>query len=489
MLATTALLDSNALARRARRSSRRCAATSAAARATSKILDAVEDLAPLASREVRGEGRRRPAAPLRRARRTSRARRMYVDDVRVPGMLWCKGLRSPHESARIVQHRHLEGREAARRARRRAARGHAHEHRRPPGGARRAGRRAVPRRSTRCATAASSSAASRPRTRPPRRRRSSLIEVEYEEREPFLDVRQALRRRAGRRSRPTGNVFFYDPYYSRQVRKGDIDVGLRARRRDRAGRLPPRRRSSRRRPRRRSRWCIPQPDGRIVVYSCTQAMYFSMGVLAQHLNMPHEPLQVRRRHRRRRLRRQGRHGHGAARGAARAQDEPRRSSGASRARRSSSAARCAPSWHVEMADAVTEDGWLLGRKVLTLHDAGAYTRFSSATARPSTRSTSAAPTPCRTCTPTPTSSGRTTCRRTAMRGFGVTSRVVRDRDADVARGGRAGHRPVGVPAQEREPHRRRRALPRGARRPLDGADDPGGRRRGRQGALGRVPRR
>jgi CO/xanthine dehydrogenase Mo-binding subunit len=35
------------------------------------------------------------------------------------------------------------------------------------------------------------------------------------------------------------------------------------------------------------------------------------------------------------------------------------------------------SWHVEMADAVTEDGWLLGRKVLTLHDAGAYTRFSS----------------------------------------------------------------------------------------------------------------
>jgi CO/xanthine dehydrogenase Mo-binding subunit len=26
---------------------------------------------------------------------------------------------------------------------------------------------------------------------------------------------------------------------------------------------------------------------------------------------------------------------------------------------------------------VTEDGWLLGRKVLTLHDAGAYTRFSS----------------------------------------------------------------------------------------------------------------
>ena len=31
---------------------------------------------------------------------------------------------------------------------------------------------------------------------------------------------------------------------------------------------------------------LRSPDGRIVVYSCTQAMYFSMGVLAQHLNLP-----------------------------------------------------------------------------------------------------------------------------------------------------------------------------------------------------------
>jgi CO/xanthine dehydrogenase Mo-binding subunit len=34
-------------------------------------------------------------------------------------------------------------------------------------------------------------------------------------------------------------------------------------------------------------------------------------------------------------------------------------------------------WHMELADAVTSDGWLLGRKMITLHDAGAYTRFSS----------------------------------------------------------------------------------------------------------------
>jgi CO/xanthine dehydrogenase Mo-binding subunit len=32
---------------------------------------------------------------------------------------------------------------------------------------------------------------------------------------------------------------------------------------------------------------------------------------------------------------------------------------------------------MEIADAVTADGWLLGRKMITLHDAGAYTRFSS----------------------------------------------------------------------------------------------------------------
>ena len=32
---------------------------------------------------------------------------------------------------------------------------------------------------------------------------------------------------------------------------------------------------------------------------------------------------------------------------------------------------------MEIADAVTKDGWILGRKMLTLHDSGAYTRFSS----------------------------------------------------------------------------------------------------------------
>jgi CO/xanthine dehydrogenase Mo-binding subunit len=33
-------------------------------------------------------------------------------------------------------------------------------------------------------------------------------------------------------------------------------------------------------------------------------------------------------------------------------------------------------WHMEIEDAVTKDGWILGRRMLTLHDSGAYARFS-----------------------------------------------------------------------------------------------------------------
>jgi CO/xanthine dehydrogenase Mo-binding subunit len=33
-------------------------------------------------------------------------------------------------------------------------------------------------------------------------------------------------------------------------------------------------------------------------------------------------------------------------------------------------------WHIEIADAVDADGWILGRRTLTLHDAGGYNRLS-----------------------------------------------------------------------------------------------------------------
>ena len=74
-----------------------------------------------------------------------------------------------------------------------------------------------------------------------------------------------------------------------------------------------------------------------------------------------------------------------------------------------------------MADAVTEDGWLLGRKVLTLHDAGAYTRFSSYGATKHSFHLGGAYTVPAHGTPTPTSIWTNHVPTTAMRGFGVTS--------------------------------------------------------------------
>ena len=110
-----------------------------------------------------------------------------------------------------------------------------------------------------------------------------------------------------------------------------------------------------------------------------------------------------------------------------------------------------------MADALTEDGWLLGRKVLTLHDAGAYTRFSSYGATkhsfhlagaytvPALRTrayvvwTNHVPT-------------------TAMRGFGVTSASFAIEMQMTARREVLGLDPWEYPPQERQPHGRPRAL-------------------------------
>ena len=52
---------------------------------------------------------------------------------------------------------------------------------------------------------------------------------------------------------------------------------------------------------------VPEANGRLTIYSCTQAMYFSLGVVAAHLQVPLNKTEVRRRHGRGRIRRQGRH--------------------------------------------------------------------------------------------------------------------------------------------------------------------------------------
>ena len=112
----------------------------------------------------------------------------------------------------------------------------------------------------------------------------NLIDVVYEPRAPFLDVR-----RAWDRDQPQvtaeGNVFHYYPDQpQRQVRKGDVerafadaDVIVEGVYRPAAIEQAP---------------VEPQgaiahvePDGRITIHSMTQAMYFSMRVTAKHLKV------------------------------------------------------------------------------------------------------------------------------------------------------------------------------------------------------------
>jgi CO/xanthine dehydrogenase Mo-binding subunit len=120
---------------------------------------------------------------------------------------------------------------------------------------------------------------------------------------------------------------------------------------------------------------VPE-DGRLTIYSCTQAMYFSMGVVAAHLQWPLNKLKFVG----------GTVGGGFGGKVDTATDtvcallalkanRPVKWRWTREEEFLASSTR-AP-WHMEIADAVSKDGWLLGRKMTTLHDSGAYTRFSS----------------------------------------------------------------------------------------------------------------
>jgi CO/xanthine dehydrogenase Mo-binding subunit len=301
------------------------------------------------------------------------AQTQYVDDVRVPGMLWAKGLRSPHDSARIVR---IDTSRAVKLPGVHAVVTHVDMPTNIVGHLAALGVPAdepyfavdeVRYRGQLIAGVAAEDEATALAA-------VDLIEVEYEEREPFIDVRRAYD--AGQaQMTPDGNVFFYDPYYRRQVRKGDMaqayeqaDVIVQGSYRPAAIEQAP--------TETQVSLVVPQPDGRLHVYSCTQAMYFSMGVLATHLNM-----QLGR------LKFYGGTVGGGFGGKVDTASEPLAALLALKARRPvkwrwtreeemvCSSVRA--SWHMEVADALTKDGWLLGRQVVTLHDAGAYTRFSS----------------------------------------------------------------------------------------------------------------
>ncbi len=120
---------------------------------------------------------------------------------------------------------------------------------------------------------------------------------------------------------------------------------------------------------------VPEANGRLTIYSCTQALYFSLGVVAAHLQVPLNKLKVV--------------GGTVGGGFGGKVDTATETMCCLLAQKSGRPVRwrwtreeeflCSSTrapWHMEIADAVTKDGWILGRKMLTLHDSGAYARFS-----------------------------------------------------------------------------------------------------------------
>ncbi len=120
---------------------------------------------------------------------------------------------------------------------------------------------------------------------------------------------------------------------------------------------------------------VPEANGRLTIYSCTQALYFSMGVVAAHLQLPLNKLKVV--------------GGTVGGGFGGKVDTATETMCALLAQKCGRPVKwrwtreeeflCSSTrapWHMEIADAVTQDGWILGRRMLTLHDSGAYARFS-----------------------------------------------------------------------------------------------------------------
>jgi CO/xanthine dehydrogenase Mo-binding subunit len=301
-------------------------------------------------------------------------RTQYVDDVRVTKMLWAKALRSPHHHAGITRldtskaeslpgvhaiitcadvpknvYGHLEGLGVP-----------ADEPLLADGEVRYRGQPIA-------VVAAETEAIALEAVQ--------AIEIEFDEREPLFDVRKALDPDA-----PTihqwGNVYpHFGPYNHRRVRKGDIDWAF-----DKADVIV----EGVYRPQAIEQvpletqvaLAVPEASGRIVIYSCTQAMYFSMGVVAAHLEVPLNKLKF-----------VGGTVGGGFGGKVDTAADTVCALLALKSRRPVKwrwtreeeflASSTRAPWHIEIADAVTNDGWILGRRMLTLHDAGAYTRFSS----------------------------------------------------------------------------------------------------------------
>ena len=300
-------------------------------------------------------------------------RTQYVDDVRVHGTLWCKALRSPHHSARIVSidtakaralpgvhaivthedvphnvYGHLEALGVP-----------ADEPLLADGEVRYEGQPIA-------LVAADSESLATEAVR--------LIDIAYEERPTQFDIRKAFDPDAPRIHQWGTHYPHFDGLDRRKVRKGDIakafeqaDLIVQGAYRPAAIEHVPL----------ETQVCqvVPDRSGRYTIYSATQAMYFSLGVVAAHLQMPLNRFKLVG----------GTTGGGFGGKVDTAADTPcallALKSGRpvkwrwTREEEFLCSSTRAP-WHMEIADAVTKDGWILGRKMLTLHDSGAYSRFS-----------------------------------------------------------------------------------------------------------------
>src|SRR4030095_10018552 len=344
-------------------------------------------------------------------------RTQYVDDVRVRGTLWTKALRSPYHNAAI---RRLDTSKARALPGARAIVTHEDVPKNVYGHLEALG---IPADEPLLAVddvryKGQPIAAVAAEDEDTARRAVDLIEIEFEERPAFFDMRKAMDE-DWPKIHQWGPVYpHYGPYNHRRVRKGDLDSAF-----EKADTIV----EGVYRPQAiehvplepQTALVVPEPSGRLTIYSCTQALYFSMGVVAAHLEWPLNKLKFV--------------GGTVGGGFGGKVDTATETTSALAALKSGRPVKrrwtrgeevlCSSTrapWHMEIADAVTKDGWILGRKMLTLHDSGAYARFSPyGVTKHSFHHTGAYTLPNLHCDGYVVFTNRVPT--TAMRGFGVTS--------------------------------------------------------------------
>jgi CO/xanthine dehydrogenase Mo-binding subunit len=300
-------------------------------------------------------------------------RTQYVDDIRVRGMLWTKALRSPHHHGAIT---HFDASKAEALPGVRAVVTHKDVPKNVYGHLEALG---IPADEPLLAVdevrfKGQPIAAVAAEDEDTAREAVELIEIEFDERPAFFDMRKAMDPEWPK-IHQWGPVYpHYGPYNHRRVRKGDVDAAF-----EQADTIV----EGVYRPQAiehcpiepQTALVIPEPSGRLTIHSCTQAMYFSMGVVAAHLEWPLNKLKF-----------VGGTVGGGFGGKVDTASETISALLALKAKRPVKwrwtreeeflASSTRAPWHMEIADAVTSDGWILGRRMLTLHDAGAYARFS-----------------------------------------------------------------------------------------------------------------